>query len=89
VARKLTLIQRVGRRIAELRRDSGMTQEELAAHLDYTVQWLSRVETKGVNLTLRTMEKLADAFGVEVTGLLEEPSKEALKIRRGRPPEDE
>jgi transcriptional regulator with XRE-family HTH domain len=85
VASKLPLIQRVGRRVAQLRRKAGLTQEELAAELDCTIQWLSRVETKGENLTLATLEKLADTLGVKPEGLLAKPSAKAATITRGRP----
>ena len=70
----------------QIREQLGLTQEELAVDLDCSIQWLSRVETRGENLTLQTLEKLADALGVEVTDLLVPPDATTAKVRRGRPP---
>ena len=79
------LIRRVGRRIAELRREAGLTQEELAETLGVGWRYISRTERGAENLTLETMAKLADALGVRARMLLEEPSPQARQVRRGRP----
>jgi transcriptional regulator with XRE-family HTH domain len=77
------LIANVGRRVAELRKSEGLTQAQLAERLGFSVQYLSRVEL-GTNLTLSTMAKLANAFQVTVTDLLQVPGPE-MRAKRGRP----
>jgi transcriptional regulator with XRE-family HTH domain len=79
------LVRDVGRRIGELRRTAGLTQERLAERLGVSVQWANRVEV-GENLTLHSLAKLADALDVEVAELFEPPSEDPAEPRRvGRP----
>ncbi len=59
------LVRKVGRRIAELRRKAGLTQEALAEELGVGWRYVSRAE-RGENLTLQTMAKIANVFGVRV-----------------------
>lgn len=72
----------VGRRIAEIRKREGLTQAQLAERLEFSVQYLSRVEL-GTNLTLGTMVKIANAIGVKVIELMQPGANEP--VRRGRP----
>ena len=76
------LIQNVGRRIAELRRERDWTQAEAAEKLRIEEQSLQRFE-RGANLTLRTLAKIARVFEVPVQALFEE--SQARPRRAGRP----
>lgn len=76
------VIAAVGRRIAELRRERGWTQEKAADHLGMEVQSLQRIE-RGTNLTIRTMTTIADAYGVTVGSLFDEPKD--FDRKPGRP----
>lgn len=67
------VIHRVGRRVAELRRAKDWTQERFAERLDTSVQWVSRVESGVVNLTIQTMCGLARALDVDVVELFTPP----------------
>jgi len=78
------LIRSVGRRIAELRRDAGLSQEKLAERIGASVQYVSRVEL-GENLTLTTLAKLGNALGVRAADLLKAPSLESMRANPGRP----
>ncbi len=78
------LVNQVGRRIAELRREDGLTQEGFAAELGASVQWVSRVEA-GANLTIHSLAKVANALQVGIADLFAEPGPEVKKTRRGRP----
>lgn len=49
-----------------------------------SVQWVSRIEL-GENLTLATLEKIADVLDVTVPSLFIEPAREAHSVKRGRP----
>ena len=63
-------IVRIGERIAALRRESGLSQEELAAELYVTRQAVSKWE-RGVSAPpLEAIEKMTHRFGVSVDCLL-------------------
>lgn len=74
----------VGRRVAEVRRAKGWTQERMAERLDCSVQWLSRVEGGGENMTIDTLVTLANVLGIGVVELLTATEGDELK-RRARP----
>jgi len=76
---------RVGRRIAELRRKAGRTQEELAEELDLGWRYISKVERGLENLGLDTLEKFATALRVNIKELFEDARGEALQVKQGRP----
>lgn len=76
------LVHKVGRKIAELRRKAGLTQEELAEKLGVGWRYVSRAE-RGENLTLQTMVKIANALEIRVKALLNEPRD--VRIKQGRP----
>ena len=79
-----TLKRSVGRRIAELRRAKGLTQEEMAERLEVGSRYVSRAE-RGENLTLETLAKIATVLGVRARQLLDPPSRAARIVRPGRP----
>jgi transcriptional regulator with XRE-family HTH domain len=59
------LVATVTQQLAEARRASGITIEQLAERLDTAVQNVHRIE-KGQNITLRTLERVARALGQKV-----------------------
>lgn len=73
----------VGRRIAELRKDRGLTQEEFSVVLGTSFQWVSQLEA-GRNITLHSMAGIANALRVPLLALLEPPSGHGVR-RVGRP----
>jgi UDP-N-acetylglucosamine 1-carboxyvinyltransferase len=73
----------VGRRIAELRRHRGWTQEQLAERLGIQANNLQRIELGMQNLTLRTLVRLANGLGVGLMALFEAPTSRV--VRPGRP----
>lgn len=76
--------RQVGRRIAELRRKRGRTQERLSEEAGMTLRYLQEVESGSQNLGILTLEKFADLLGVKVIELFRPPK--SRKVRRGRPP---
>jgi transcriptional regulator with XRE-family HTH domain len=62
----------VGRNIRRLRRERGLSQEDLAAEIGVHRTYMGGVERGERNLTLRSLERLADRLGVSPVGLLEE-----------------
>ena len=74
--------EHVGRRIAELREKTGLTQADVAETIGTTVPNLQRIEYGTQNVTIETMTKIANAIGVTVAALFTEI--EGPKARRGR-----
>ena len=65
-------LQRLGRRVRELRRSRKWTQEELAHRTERTTAYISRIETGQQNPSILTVRSLAKAFDVSVNDLLPE-----------------
>lgn len=78
------VIYSVGRRVAELRRNQGWTQEELAARASVTLKYLQRVEAGKENLTIYSLVRFANLLTVPVEMLFQAPTEPHPK--RGRPP---
>ncbi|MGO9837360.1 MAG: helix-turn-helix domain-containing protein [Polyangiaceae bacterium] len=74
----------VGRRIAELRRGRGLTQEQLSEELRVTLKYLQRCEAGKENLTIASLTKLANRLRVPISSLFAPPA--SREVRRGRPP---
>jgi transcriptional regulator with XRE-family HTH domain len=63
------LQKKLGQRIAELRRDRNLTQEQFAEAMDCSVEFVSLVE-RGVNApSVAGLEKFAKVLKVEVRDL--------------------
>ncbi len=73
----------VGRRIAELRREHGWTQEVFAAKLGMQPNSLQRIELGMQNVTVFTLVRLANGLGVPLAALFVPPEDRA--VRPGRP----
>ena len=76
------VIHRVGRRVAELRRGKGWTQERFAERMRTSVQWVSRIESGTVNLTIDTLCGLAKVLDVDVVALFDIPGPEPVRKPR-------
>ncbi len=59
-----------GERIAESRRAAGLTQKQLAAKLGVPQSQISRIERHPDQLTVRTLKRVAQALGVNVSALV-------------------
>ena len=77
-----TIIADVGQRVAEIRRERGWTQQDLADKLAMEPQSLQRIE-RGTNLTIRSLVKIARVLGVTTASLFEAPRSRERKP--GRP----
>lgn len=56
----------IGERLRKLRKAKGMTQEQVAAHLNAAKSTVSQYENNVNEPDLQTLVKLADLFGVSV-----------------------
>ncbi len=71
--------KRIGRRIAELRKLSGLSQARLADLVGTAVETISRLETGAAMPSLARLAAIGQALGVEL--------HELLRIRPGAEPE--
>jgi transcriptional regulator with XRE-family HTH domain len=76
--------QRVGKKIKELRKQAGMTQEQLAnqAHID--PQHMSRLERGMYFPSLETLELIAQNLGVLLKDLFVFPEDETAEMLRAK-----
>lgn len=78
------VIRDVGRRVAEVRVQRGLTQDKLAEMLGVSGVYVRRVEIGRENLTLRSLTRIASTLGVPVADLFASP--QSREVRVGRPP---
>jgi transcriptional regulator with XRE-family HTH domain len=71
VKRRRGIVATVARRIAAIRRQRGLTQEQLAEILCTATRNVQRIES-GQNLKLETLERVALALGVAPADLLKD-----------------
>lgn len=57
---------RIGQRIAELRKEKGLTQIELADCSQLTQRHISRIESGRYNLTVDLLAKVAEGLGCKI-----------------------
>ena len=63
---------RVGRNLQRLRRDSGLTQEELAYKAEVHQTYLSGVERGKRNASILVLERIVGALGADIARLFDE-----------------
>lgn len=63
-------LKALGARIRELRRERGLTQEELAERAGLHSRYISRVELGGANFGVSVLFDLAEGLGVAPRDLL-------------------
>ncbi len=74
----LSLSQRFGTRVRDLRLAKGYTQEAFADRCGFFRTYLSRIETGRANPTLNAIEVITDALGLSITELLRQAEKVKL-----------
>lgn len=77
-------VRDVGRRLAELREDAGLTQQQAAERIGMSSQYLRRVEAGEINLSIRSLVKFAHVFKTDIEALFQVP-KSRQRRGRGRP----
>ena len=56
----------LGRNIAKLRTERGLTQRELAKHSGISESYLRRIETEHYSVPIKTLTRIAVALGVSL-----------------------
>lgn len=64
-------IKKIGKRIVELRKEKDIKQIDLATSINIEDSALRRIESGRTNPTVKTLLRIADALGVELTELLQ------------------
>lgn len=78
-----TFARQLGKRLAQVRKQQGLTQLEIAATLDLSQAVIAEYETGRKNIPVWRLVNLAEALGVEPNVFLCRSSKE---IKRGPTP---
>lgn len=71
----MDLVLVLGRNVRRLRRLRGLSQEQLALEADMKRSYVSDLERGTRNPTVRAVERLATALGVQGRDLLDETSR--------------
>ena len=61
----------IGQKIVELRKEQGMTQEDLCGIAEIDRSYLSEIENGKENISIKTLVKIADALECELSDLIE------------------
>ena len=64
------LLKKIGDRIKQLRVEKGISQQELAAALDYEKSNMSRLESGRINPRIGTLQKVAAVLQVSLSELV-------------------
>jgi transcriptional regulator with XRE-family HTH domain len=63
--------KQLGQRIRELRKQKGLTQEQLGDYSGVGAKYISQVERTGANVTLSLAESIAGGLGVDLKDLFD------------------
>lgn len=63
------IIKEFGKRVKELRIETGLSQEKFALKIDMDRTYYSAVENGKHNISLRNIEKIANGLGVSISTL--------------------
>ncbi len=74
-----SVLVRFGRRVRELRKKKGMSQEELALEAGLDRSYVGGVERGERNISLVNIEKLARALGVSLEALVRQRNSSASR----------
>jgi transcriptional regulator with XRE-family HTH domain len=61
----------LGRRCRELRQRKGLSQLDMVRQFEFSLSHYQKIERGDLDARLSTLKKLADAFGVKISRLVE------------------
>ncbi|MCL4164497.1 UNVERIFIED_CONTAM: hypothetical protein GTU68_027298 [Idotea baltica] len=68
---KQSILIKFGERVREIRKEKGLSQEELAHKADLHRTYIGMIERAEKNITLLNIEKIANALEVSIKTILE------------------
>lgn len=71
MAKREDILVRFGRRVRDLRKEQGYSQEGFAAACELDRTYMGGIERGERNLALRNIEKIADTLGISISQLME------------------
>jgi transcriptional regulator with XRE-family HTH domain len=74
-----TLAKQIGERLAQIRKDQGMTQVELAEAVHLSQQLIAEYEAGKKNIPVWRLVNLAEALGIASDALLADSDEKTLK----------
>jgi transcriptional regulator with XRE-family HTH domain len=69
---KQNILIKFGERVREIRKEKGLSQEELAHKADLHRTYIGMIERAEKNITLLNIEKIANALEVSITTILKD-----------------
>ncbi|WP_433941855.1 helix-turn-helix domain-containing protein [Paenibacillus lautus] len=73
------LLKLIGERIKHLRKEQGMTQEELAEKAGINASYIGTVERGERNISIETLEKIIEGLGVSSTAMFQFHETDSMK----------
>lgn len=67
---EISILERFGKRIREIRLSKNFSQEELADRAGLHRTYIGMIERAEKNITLRNIEKIANALNIEIKELV-------------------
>jgi transcriptional regulator with XRE-family HTH domain len=80
-----TVLADFGRRLLEVRRERGWTQQAAAEKLGWGVRDYRAAELGDRNLTIASLAAISRAFDLPIADLFTRPERPRARRRRGRP----
>jgi transcriptional regulator with XRE-family HTH domain len=71
MASKRNILVKFGDRVRELRKEKGLSQEQLSFKADLHRTYIGMIERAEKNITLINIEKIANALNVSVNNLMD------------------
>ncbi len=68
--KKKSILINFGQRVREIRKNKGLSQEELAHKADLHRTYIGMIERAEKNITLINIEKIANALEVDINNLI-------------------
>lgn len=75
------LLEEFGKRVKDLRKNIGLSQEKFALKINMDRTYLASVEAGNRNISLRNIEKIADGFDMSISELFEGVENEKKQKR--------
>ena len=72
----------VGRKIAEVRKQKGLSQEHIATKMNRTPQWLSNIERETRSISADKLAQVANILGVSPSIFFNKEPNETSKTRK-------
>jgi len=64
-------LKKIGMNISKIRKEKGMTQEDLCGVTELDRSHLSEIENGKMNVTVKTLSKISESLGVSLKDLLD------------------